>query len=55
MYRTIFNTAFIKSSTLMLSRVEVDISWDKKHQFPRDFKAEVLFFTLLLVTGHIIF
>ncbi|XP_042753021.1 formin-like protein 13 [Lactuca sativa] len=43
MYRTIFNTAFIKSNTLIMSREEVDISWDKKHQFPRDFKAELLF------------
>ncbi|CAH1432750.1 unnamed protein product [Lactuca virosa] len=55
MYRAMFNTAFIKSNTLILSREEVDISWDKKHQFPREFKAEVLFFTLFLVTGHIIF
>ncbi|CAI9298300.1 unnamed protein product [Lactuca saligna] len=43
MYRTMFNTAFLKSNTLMLNREEVDISWDKKDQFPKDFKAELLF------------
>ncbi|CAH1432747.1 unnamed protein product [Lactuca virosa] len=43
MYRAMLNTAFLKSNTLMLNRDEVDISWDKKDQFPSDFKAELLF------------
>nr|KAJ0192897.1 hypothetical protein LSAT_V11C800414600 [Lactuca sativa] len=43
MYRAMFNTAFLRSNTLMLNRDEVDISWDKKDQFPKDFKAELLF------------
>ncbi|KAJ1421856.1 Tensin phosphatase, C2 domain [Sesbania bispinosa] len=38
-----FHTAFVRSNTLMLSRDEIDILWDAKDQFPKDFKAEVLF------------
>ncbi|PWA70933.1 Formin-like protein 6 [Artemisia annua] len=43
MYRAIFNTAFIKSNILMLNRDEIDICWDAKDQFPKDFRAELLF------------
>nr|GEU86394.1 hypothetical protein [Tanacetum cinerariifolium] len=35
--------AFIKSNTLTLNRDEIDICWDAKDQFPKDFKAELLF------------
>ncbi|KAI9088411.1 hypothetical protein K1719_029860 [Acacia pycnantha] len=43
MFRVMFHTAFVRSSILVLNRDEVDILWDSKDQFPRDFKAEVLF------------
>ncbi|KAI3513867.1 hypothetical protein L1887_12082 [Cichorium endivia] len=43
MYRAMFNTAFIKSNTLMLNHDEIDVCWDKKEQFHKDFKAELLF------------
>ncbi|GKF68119.1 formin-like protein 13 isoform X6, partial [Tanacetum coccineum] len=43
MYRAMFNTAFIKSNTLMLNREEIDIYWDAKNQFPKDFRAELIF------------
>ncbi|GER42991.1 formin-like protein, partial [Striga asiatica] len=43
MFRAMFNTAFIRSNILMLNRDEIDISWDAKDLFPKDFRAEVLF------------
>ena len=41
MFRVMFHTAFVRSNVLMLNREEVDVSWDAKDQFPREFKAEV--------------
>lgn len=41
MFRTMFNTAFIRSNILMLNRDEIDIFWDAKDLFPKDFRAEV--------------
>ncbi|KAF5936305.1 hypothetical protein HYC85_027434 [Camellia sinensis] len=43
MFRVMFNTAFIRSNILMLNRDEIDILWNAKDQFPKDFRAEVLF------------
>ncbi|XP_028760886.1 LOW QUALITY PROTEIN: formin-like protein 13 [Neltuma alba] len=43
MFRVMFNTAFIRSNILMLNRDEVDILWDAKDDFPKDFRAEILF------------
>ncbi|OVA13407.1 Tensin phosphatase [Macleaya cordata] len=43
MFRIMFNTSFIRSSILMLNREDIDLLWDAKDQFPKDFKAEVLF------------
>ncbi|KAK7301518.1 hypothetical protein RJT34_12384 [Clitoria ternatea] len=43
MFRVMFNTAFVRSNILMLNRDEIDILWDAKDQFPKDFKSEVLF------------
>ncbi|KAJ6673913.1 FORMIN-J [Salix viminalis] len=43
MFRAMFNTAFIRSNILMLNRDEIDTLWDAKDQFPKDFRAEVLF------------
>lgn len=41
MFRVMFHTAFVRSNILMLSRDEIDILWDAKDQFPKDFKLEV--------------
>ncbi|KAK6927637.1 Formin, FH2 domain, partial [Dillenia turbinata] len=43
MFRAMFNTAFIRSNILMINRDEIDILWDVKDQFPKDFRAELLF------------
>ncbi|TKY73352.1 Formin protein 20 [Spatholobus suberectus] len=43
MFRVMFHTAFVRSNILMLSRDEIDILWDAKDQFPKEFKSEVLF------------
>ncbi|XP_027190814.1 formin-like protein 20 isoform X2 [Cicer arietinum] len=43
MFRVMFHTAFVRSNILVLSRDEIDILWDTKDQFPKDFKSEVLF------------
>ncbi|KAH1246426.1 Formin-like protein 20 [Glycine max] len=43
MFRVMFHTAFVRSNILMLSRDEIDILWDAKDQFPKDFRFEVLF------------
>lgn len=44
MFRVVFNTAFIRSNILMLSRDQIDILWDAKDRFPKDFRAEVCIF-----------
>ncbi|CAH9145915.1 unnamed protein product [Cuscuta epithymum] len=41
MFRAVFNTAFIRSNILILNRDEIDILWDVKDQFPKDFRAEI--------------
>ncbi|CAL0319879.1 unnamed protein product [Lupinus luteus] len=43
MFRVMFHTAFVRSNILMLSRDEIDILWDAKDEFSKDFKSEVLF------------
>ncbi|KAB2627926.1 formin-like protein 6 [Pyrus ussuriensis x Pyrus communis] len=43
MFRIMFNTAFIRSNILMLNREDIDILWNVKDQFPKNFRAEVLF------------
>ncbi|XAR50015.1 hypothetical protein NMG60_11004219 [Bertholletia excelsa] len=43
MFRVMFHTAFIRSKVLMLNRDEVDVLWEAKDQFPKEFRAEVLF------------
>ncbi|KAL0416323.1 UNVERIFIED_CONTAM: Formin-like protein 20 [Sesamum latifolium] len=42
-FRVMFHTAFIRSNVLMLTRDDVDVLWDAKDQFSREFRAEVLF------------
>ncbi|KAL2317980.1 hypothetical protein Fmac_031856 [Flemingia macrophylla] len=43
MFRVMFNTAFIRSNILMLNRDEIDILWNAKDYFPKNFRVEVLF------------
>lgn len=43
--RVMFNTAFIRSNILMLNRNDIDMVWDSKDQFPKDFRAEVYLLT----------
>lgn len=47
-FRVMFHTAFVRSNVLMLNRDEVDVLWDAKDQFSREFKAEVRFVLLML-------
>ncbi|KAG8639433.1 hypothetical protein MANES_14G112656v8 [Manihot esculenta] len=42
-FRAVFNTAFIRSNILILNRDEIDTLWDSKIQFPKNFRAEILF------------
>jgi hypothetical protein len=39
-FRIMFNTAFIRSNILMLNRDEIDMLWNAKDEFPKDFRAE---------------
>ncbi|XP_024635415.2 formin-like protein 20 isoform X3 [Medicago truncatula] len=43
MFRVMFHTAFVRSNSLVLGRDEIDILWDTKDQFSKNFKSEVLF------------
>ncbi|KAF2287278.1 hypothetical protein GH714_039527 [Hevea brasiliensis] len=43
MFCVMFNTAFVRSNTLMLNRDEIDTLWNVEDQFRKDFRAEVLF------------
>lgn len=57
MFRVMFNTAFIRSNILMLNRDEIDMLWDVKEQFPKDFRVEVCvcFFGSALLLPHFFF
>lgn len=50
MFRVMFNTAFVRSNILMLNRDEIDILWDAKDHFPKDFRAEV---QLVFIYNHV--
>lgn len=53
MFRVMFNTAFIRSNVLTLNREEIDILWNAKDQYPRNFKAEVsVMFHSFLIYGY---
>ncbi|GLU01360.1 hypothetical protein SLE2022_186710 [Rubroshorea leprosula] len=43
MFRAVFNTAFIRSNILILNLDDIDILWDAKDHFPKDFRAEIIF------------
>ncbi|XP_075523554.1 formin-like protein 20 isoform X2 [Primulina tabacum] len=42
-FRVMFHTAFIRSNVLMLTRDEIDVLWDAREQFSKDFRVEALF------------
>lgn len=46
-FRVMFNTEFVRSNVLMLSRDDVDVLWDAKDLISKDFKAEVRYLLLL--------
>lgn len=48
MFKAMLNTAFVQSNSLLLNRDELDVSWNSRDQFPRDFRVEVCFSFLLL-------
>lgn len=41
MFKAMFNTAFVHSNSLLLNRDELDVAWNSRDQFPRDFRVEV--------------
>ncbi|KAK4774230.1 hypothetical protein SAY87_029249 [Trapa incisa] len=43
MFRIMFYTAFIRSNIMMLNRDEIDMLWDAKDLFPKEFRVELLF------------
>ncbi|CAN7069094.1 unnamed protein product [Brassica rapa subsp. trilocularis] len=43
LFRIMFHTAFVHGNALIVQRDEMDILWDAEDQFPKEFKAEVLF------------
>ncbi|MCO5600737.1 hypothetical protein L7F22_054852 [Adiantum nelumboides] len=43
MFRVMFNTAFIRSNILMLGKDDIDVLWDARERFTKEFRGEVLF------------
>ncbi|KAI3884364.1 hypothetical protein MKX03_006842 [Papaver bracteatum] len=43
MFRLMFNTSFIHSNALLLTREDIDLLWDAKELFLKNFKVEVRF------------
>ena len=41
LFRVAFNTNYVRSNMLMLSRDQVDVLWHARECFPQDFRAEV--------------
>ena len=41
MFRAMFNTNFIRPNMLMLNLDKIDVLWDAKDHFPKDFRVEV--------------
>ncbi|XP_039034391.1 formin-like protein 20 isoform X2 [Hibiscus syriacus] len=52
-FRVMFHTAFVRANILMLNCDEIDVLWDAKDQFPKDFRAEVLFTDSDAVVPHL--
>lgn len=51
--RVMFNTSFIQSNALVLTREEIDVVWNGKDQFSWDFKAEVGYCLSLVEVSHL--
>lgn len=45
-FRIMFNTKFIQSHILALTLDDIDIAWESKDHFSKDFKAEVITYTI---------
>ncbi|XP_056174677.1 uncharacterized protein LOC115684375 isoform X2 [Syzygium oleosum] len=43
MFRAMFNTAFISDNVLKLEFDGMDVLWDRKDQYPKEFMAEIVF------------
>lgn len=48
MFRVVFNTAFLRSNTLLLNRDDIDVLWNTTDRFPKDFRAEVIILSSFL-------
>ncbi|KAL0733922.1 hypothetical protein Bca4012_010132 [Brassica carinata] len=53
MFRVVFNTAFLRSNTLLLNRDDIDVLWNTTDRFPKDFRAEVLFSDMDSGNNHV--
>ncbi|KAF8086092.1 hypothetical protein N665_0635s0022 [Sinapis alba] len=53
MFRVVFNTAFLRSNTLLLNRDDIDVLWNTTDRFPKDFRAEVLFSGMDAGNNHV--
>ncbi|MBA0714467.1 hypothetical protein Golax_013440, partial [Gossypium laxum] len=42
-FRVMFHTAFVRRNILIFNHDDVDVLWDARHQFPKDFTVEVVF------------
>ncbi|WZZ37919.1 hypothetical protein YC2023_034178 [Brassica napus] len=51
-FRIMFHTAFVRANIFIVQREEMDILWDAKDQFPKEFKAEVEEIFSDAVDGH---
>ncbi|KAK3437266.1 hypothetical protein EUGRSUZ_C01912 [Eucalyptus grandis] len=43
MFRAMFNTAFVSDNVLKLEFDGMDVPWDRKDQYPKEFMAEIVF------------
>lgn len=50
MFRVMFNTRFIQSHILVLTLDDIELAWESKDHFSKDFKAEV---TILRSSHHL--
>lgn len=41
MFRIMFHTGFVRANILILSRDDIDVLWDARDQFSKEFRAEV--------------
>ncbi|KAI4380082.1 hypothetical protein MLD38_006310 [Melastoma candidum] len=49
-FRTLFNSAFIRLNILMLNRDEIDTFWERRDLFAKDFRTEILFSEMDAIT-----